>query len=308
MNLIINNNLEKFNTRKQITFCSNNTFAELKKDNPQCLTSNFFRFGDTKGVQSKDFPYVVDTLKLAFMLEKKPKILIIGLGNKAQELYSYAVVIKDLFKDKPLSKSVNITCVDLQPEFSKEQLKKLGYLDGASWIKYNFDGWREPTYGPIVPNHAESSFDKIPNSGNQEDVIYRVKNEIDKFCQNVLKRKTFWNTDIVDFSAKTKRKFDIISINNVYYYLSDNEKPKLKNNLTKMVKTNRFLVTEPIANYNKLDTLDDKGIWTKSTREMKGRGPWGRIEFLLSQEQVKENLKRLPDKVAEELKYLAVLK
>lgn len=290
-----------------ISFGSNQKFDALKGENPQCLTSNFFRFGDHMNLQSKDFPYVIDTLKLAFMLEKKPKILIVGLGDKAQELYSYATIIKDLFKEKPLEKLVDVTCVDLQSEFPEVQLKKLGYLDGASWHKWYCER-SEHTYGPVVPIYAESCFDKMPNPECEGDFLYRTKNEIDKFCQKVLKHKTYWDTDIVDFSGKTKKKFDIISINNVYYYLSDDEKPILKNNLAKMVKTDRFLVTEPIAAYDRLDILNDKGIWTKSARDMKGIGLFGRIQFLLSQEKVKENLKRLPETVAEELKRFTVLK
>ncbi len=292
-----------------ISFCSNQKFDDLKHENPKCLTSRFFRFGGGYDEQSRDFAYAVDIIKAAFLLEKKPKILMVGHGENAQELYSYAAVIKDLFPEKPLEDLADFTCVDLQPEFSEEHLKRLGYLDAPSWAKCGSGLFDKHIYGPVVPIYAQSSFDKIPNPQEEGGFLYRTKKEIDKFCQKILKTRTLWDTDIVDFSKDSKQKFDVISMQNVYYYLNDSDKQSVKDNLPKMLKTNRFLVTEGIANYDrKLDYIDDNGIWVKPPRGQKSPINYTTLQRVLNIEQVNKNITSFSERVVGELTRFAVLK
>lgn len=299
----------QINSSSLINFCSNQKFDDLKQKRPQCLTSHFFRFADGYGEQSKDYACTVDTIKAAFLLQEKPEFLIVGLGEKAQELYSAAAVIKDMFPEKSLEGLANFTCVDLQPEFSEKQLQQLGYLDAASWVKCGSGLFDKRIFGPVVPIYAQSSFDKIPNPQEEGGFLYRTKSEIDKFCQNILKNKTFWDTDIVDFSKESKQKFDVISMQNVYYYLNDSDAQSVKDNLPKRLKTNRFLVTEGIANHNrKLDCIDDIGIWVKPPRGQQSPIHYTTLQRVLDIEQVNKNIARFSERVVAELTRFAVLK
>jgi len=218
-------------------------------------TSNYFRRGQYYGSQKEEFKDVVSALKLVMSKNRKPKILIAGLGD-AQEPFSLLAVIKKQ-SWKPLKSAVDLNCVDLQPKISDEALDGFSYLDANE----------EPLF-------AKKSFDYVEKAHPKSHSHYKVKPKIFEYLKSVFNdpEKTKWDTKIEEFAAAAPEKsYNMISINNVLLYIEDKEAAKTTmQNLSKMLKKNGILVTDIFDDFYKetFDCLKDfkklnPGIWKK---------------------------------------------
>lgn len=201
------------------------------------------------------FDDVINSIKLVFMRETKPKILIVGVG-KAQEPFSYLAVIKDLFKNKALESTVDLNCVDLRSKISDADLDNYAYCDRD-----------------FSPKFAKDSFDYIEKPTNKSFQHYKVKPDILEYLKKVFNspQKTRWNTGIEEFSAACpENTYNLVSMNNVLTYIKDEDaKTKVLNNISKMLKPGGVLITDkydPSGNAFKcLNAFKNlaPGIWQK---------------------------------------------
>lgn len=193
-----------------------------------CLTSTasgYFRRG---ALESEEFDDVIKGIKLIFLNNLKPKILIVGVG-KAQEPFSHLAVIRSLLGGKLSESDVDLNCVDLQSKISDENLEKFAYLDVP-----------EPLF-------AKDSFEQVKNPINGGNG-WRVKQDIFDYLKDVFNdsQKTWWNTRIEGFPAiYHENKYDMVSINNVLMYVKTaEEKIQTMKNLHTMLKINGILITD----------------------------------------------------------------
>lgn len=239
--------------RNGLTFGTHEEYLARKKDRPHFRVSNFFRRDSVFDKQYEEFKYVENAIQTILKEQNKPKMLVVGLGTRAQELLSNLAVIKEQRPNTPLSESVDVYCVDLQPKLPVKDLKYFGLFDVEG----------EPMF-------AKSSFDYIENSPF-EPLHYKVKSEITNFAEQIFNNpsKAKWDTKIEDFAAKAPDKsFDIISINNVYHYIKQDDRLDLAYNLERILKNGGTLITDPGVNYayikKGLNALHEWcGIWLK---------------------------------------------
>lgn len=243
----------------KISFCARPEYDYLDK-NYEVRASNFFRRGQAYLSQSEKFADVEKTIKLVFKQEKKPKILIVGIG-KAQEPFSFLAVINSFLKGKNLNKALDMHCVDLQPKISDKDLMGYSYFDAG-----------------LKPDFAIDSFDyeiiNEPNYIYSSRYKYKVKPNIFEYLKKVFNNpiKTKWDTKIQDFSKTAPAKtYDLISINNTLGYISNKEEViQTMENLSNMLKKNGILITEVYDDWYKelFPCLKDfknlmPGIWQK---------------------------------------------
>lgn len=242
--------------QSSITFGQRPEFGLLSYTYRDPLASVFFRRGTSYACQSNKFADVVKTLKELYKLQPAPKILVVGVG-KAQEPLSYLAVIKDLNKTKPVESAVDLHCVDLQDKITDGNLEKYAFMQ-----EYE------------SPRFAEESFENI--SKNPKKNLFRIKPELLNYLKKIFNNpeKTKWETKIQDFAIACKSKvYDMVSINNVLLYIRNKkERIQLIQDLTRIIKENGFLVTDPdeeiymkkILNMENFKRIND-GIWQKGT-------------------------------------------
>lgn len=254
-----NNNRTNFTqqSKSNITFGQHSEFSNLFHIYEIPLASTFFRRGTSFANQSCKFADVIKAIEQIPKWPTIPKLLVVGVGE-AQEPLSYLAVIKDMYKNKPLKSVVDLHCVDLQDKITNKTLDKY----------YAFMDENES------PKFAEESFENV--SKNPRKKLFKVKSEILEYLKKVFNNpeKTKWETKIQDFAIACKSKvYDMVSINNVLLYIRNKkEKIQLIEDLTRIIKENGFLVTDPdeetymqkilrLQNFKKIDA----GIWQKVT-------------------------------------------
>jgi len=214
---------KRFNESKDqqnVSFCALAQYDRFVGRFSNFRASCYFRREGGNGYKD-----VVNALKLVSRNSKRPKILVVGLGDAAQEPCSILATIKSLNPKKPLKDSVELNCVDMQPQISDIELKNHSYLDK-------------------LPSFARTSFQRVKNSKH-----YEVKPEIYENLNETLNNsaKTKWDTTIEDFSPTLpEQSYDMVSINNVLcYVLDETKKVAALENLTKSLKPGGILVTDP---------------------------------------------------------------
>ena len=250
INLIAQRRQNRLNSdpkRNIVSFCA----SDIKSDSAPLIKSNssdfvdinkglvktsaFFRRGSNGYSNNEAFKNIIDAIKPIFSSVSKPKLLIVGVAN-AEEPFSYLTAIKDFSGNKPLEELVDLHCVDLQSKISSKDLEQYAYF-----------GFNDR------PAFAKDCFERVAHPYYPSESLYQVKHEIIKHLDGVFNdsEKTKWNTDIVDFSSQCQaNKYDIVSINNVLYYLADESaQASTLENITRMLKKGGVLVTDPKDNY-----------------------------------------------------------
>jgi len=224
--------------------------------NYEVRASNYFRRGQFYGSQKEEFKDVVNAIKLVMSENKKPKILIAGVGE-AQEPFSFLAVIKDQLGWKPLKDAIELNCVDLQPKISNGALNSYSYLDCVE-----------------SPLFAKKSFDYITQPEYKSYFHYKAKPEIFDYLKEVFNNpeKTKWDTKIEEFAAISPEKsYNMISINNTLGYIEETNAVKTTmENISKMLKKDGILITDIYDAFYKetFNCLKDfknlnPGIWKK---------------------------------------------
>lgn len=210
--------------------------------------SSYFRRGLGHGEPNKGFKDIADVFVDYYKNNSRPMdLLIAGVAN-AQEPFSYLTTIQAINPDKPLKKLVDLNCIDLKSRISSNDL-----------VKY-----AKCPYAP--PKYAKSCFDF---DGKE----YKVKHKIIKYLGKVFENpeKSRWNTYLEEFSKDLKpNTYDIISANNILYYLDDNDEELTVENLHKSLKPGGIMITD-IKYYQYFRDYDDMqeikpGIYKKSGR------------------------------------------
>lgn len=239
---------------RNINFCARPEYERLTSE---VRASNYFRRGGFYGSASEEFRNVVDAVKLLFSNNKKPKILIAGIGQ-AQEPFSILAVIRDIHKRKPLESVVDLNCVDLQPKISDSDLDNYAYCDSCD------------------PMFAKGSFDYVENPTYKPYYRYKVKPEIQAHLRKVFddESSTKWDTKIEDFSDQCPAEsYDMITFNNTLGYVEGEDKQhKTMENICRILKPNGILITDPYDQYKEMfpamrdfEKISD-GIWRKPAK------------------------------------------
>lgn len=173
---------------------------------------------------------------------KQLKVLIAGVGDKAEEVYSQLATACYIKGSKDIARFIDLDCVDLQPH--SELLSKIEKEGGI------FDG-------PGKPHYAHRSFEYDSKKGR-----YIVIPEINEYVHSVIKNseKSKLGTNILDFRAN--KKYDIISCNNTLLYLmNDNLIIKVLKQFGNDLERNGFLITDQFGDgYGTLLEFNDKFI------------------------------------------------
>ena len=233
---------------KSINFCAGESYEQLLEANPVKLRySSFFRRGCVKGRQSPEFQDVIDALGVVFSKTKKPKMLFVGLGDGAQEFLSDVAVVKDTHKNKPLKKVMDVTCVDIQPKFSEQEMKNLGFLDGVNSDSFHWRDDEMVASQKMTPMFVPDSFEEVPCPFRKNKIHPRVKPDILEYGRSVLEdeSKTKWGTSAQDF-LKTcpSNSYDFVSINNINLYMKKSESLEVKKDVVRVLKKGGILVTD----------------------------------------------------------------
>lgn len=261
----INTNLKYSNKTHNIKFQAHPDFDKLAKIS-NITASSYFRRGPVYGAPSELYKEIVTLFENIFKTKKDlpQKMLIVGIGN-SQEPFSYLATIQDIIKDEKLESVLDLHTVDLQ---SKPTTQKLFY---DSYYQYKFP-----------PEYATSSF--IPNKNifqptnikdlspdyrlptalslvglndKQAELLntnYRVNNDIFDYLHSTYEnpQKSQWETRIQDASEQYKdNNFDIISINNTLYYISNPiERENTIDNIYRILKKGGILISDPYYGEN----------------------------------------------------------
>ena len=210
------------------SFTHHPDFDRLIKEYPLCA-SGYFRRRYVSLEPSIYFTDILNVFKKVFSTEKIKKILLIGIGN-SQEPCSYLSTIKQLKKDKPINTFLDLHILDLQSKPDKKKLFQDSYIVDDYLPDYAKDSFI------YDPEHSEFSFNK-----------YRVTDELFNFLNNTYNNssKSKWETRVQEgITTYPKENFDIISINNVLFYLDLKEIYPTIENMYKALKLGGYLITE----------------------------------------------------------------
>ena len=259
---------------KSINFCAVESYEKLLEAHPVKLRySSFFRRGGVQGFQSAEFQVIIDSLKVIFSRARKPKMLFIGLGNGAQEFLSDAAVVKDMHKNKPLKKVMDVTCVDIQPKFSDKEMENLGFLDGVNSNHFHWKDDEMVIPHKMTPMFVPNSFEEVPCSFRKNKLHPRVNPDILEYGRSVLndESKTKWRTSAQEFlNTCPANSYDFISINNINFYMKQSEAIEAKKNVVRILKKGGILVTDltdkEYLRYKDQMTCGRRGIWEKKLK------------------------------------------
>lgn len=230
----INNNKTQY---KPVSFKAHPDFEKLVKHYP-VTASSFFRRGPYYGSDCEEFRDVISVFKEIFKEPQKPqnpqKMLIVGIGD-SQEIFSYLAVIKNLLKNTPLEKVVDLHTVDLQSAPSKQKL----FLDS----------FYEHSWEPVM---VRDSFvaDEAKNYGGYNFKHFRVLDEIFEYVHKVYGnvRKSIWDSRIQEkIQDYPQDFFDIISINNTLGYITNKDDViSTYRHVNRILKQNGVFITDPV--------------------------------------------------------------
>lgn len=215
--------------QKDISFCGEvDAGIELKRmqrtyDIPTC--SLLFRRNE-----NRLFVAIANAIKKVCYQNSKPSMLIVGVGN-GEEPISYLTTIKTLFPTKPLYDVVDLNCVDILSKVDESELIEHAKL---------------PSGSPL-PTYAKKGFHLVtdPISHSRK---FLPQPEILNFLGKVFDQSTQWETKIESFAAKAADdSYHLISMNNVLCYIeSADVRKKLMEDITRILKPNGILITDPV--------------------------------------------------------------
>ena len=273
-------------TKKQ-TFTAHPDFYRFNS-----LQSAYFRRGVVALPYIKGYADIENHFYKIFNTEiKEPiKMLIVGIGN-SQEVFSYLATIKGIIKDKKLSKYVDLYVVDLQSKPSSKKLRLDSFSDllpyekfpeyaGKSFIKDEKFPKPELDINTISPLDHYLYLKKIllcnkkPKLSHNAEKDYRVNDEILDFVNAAYNNpeKSKWDSRIQDVILNyPDENFGIISANNVFGYINDNDYLSVLKNIKRTLKTGGSFISDPyvdpdyIKSSEVLSTFNQlyKGIYQK---------------------------------------------
>ena len=230
--LAFNHNRNRNNQPKP-NFMAHFDFYKLMAEGYNVTASCYFRRGANFGGPHQDFQYIISCLQKVFgPTTKTPKkMFIIGIGN-SQEPFSMLASVRDIIKETPLKKKIDLYTVDLQSCPLPEKLYQQSFLDD------------------VGPAFAKNSFivDKEKNK-------YRVKDDIFKYLEETYynPQKSKWDTRIQDVIEEyPDESFDIVSSNNTLFYIRENDlKDYTLTNIGRILRPGGYFITDPDINiYN----------------------------------------------------------
>lgn len=212
------------------SFTHHPDFDRLVKEYPTAIcTSGYFRRGYVGCVPSPRFVNILNVFKKVFSTDGIKKLLIIGVAN-SEEPFSYISTIKQLKKDKPLESFLDLYTMDLQ---SKPDYKKL--FEDSYTLDECFPDYAKDSF-IYDPEHSEWSFHK-----------YRVTDDLFEFLHNTYNNplKSKWETRLQEGVMEyPQNSLDIVSVNNVFYYLKEEEIYPAIENIYKVLKPGGYIITE----------------------------------------------------------------
>ena len=182
-------------------------------------------------------------------------MLIIGIGH-SQEPFSYLASIKGIIKSNPLNKAVDLYVVDLQskPKYNELRLnafpnlfpyEKFPKYASKSFIKDVKFPNTEPNNLSPIKYYIYTQMHKPAHPSKD----YRVNDEILKFVNEAYNNpeKSKWDSCIQEVITNfSDNEFDIISANNVFGYLSDNDYAKTMKQIKRILKTeDGYFISDP---------------------------------------------------------------
>ena len=180
---------------------------------------------------------IINVFKTMFEGEIKTpkKMLIVGIAD-SQEPFSYLTAISQIRKDKPIEEILDLYIVDLQSAPDKKKLLKDSYA-----IK------------DLIPDYARGGFIKSMRPNNYFYSV-RVRDDLFKFLKNTYDNpeKSKWESRIQEIIKDyPDNYFDIISMNNVIFYLPKKDKTPTMENIYRTTKKGGFYITEGDIYVNK---------------------------------------------------------
>jgi hypothetical protein len=179
-------------------------------------TNNFEKFGDIINVFRNVF-----TDKIL----KPVKMLIAGVAN-SEEPFSYLTAIKTMINDKPIGKLLDLHVIDLQSKPDEDKLYE------NSYIPCN------------IPEFAKDGFIYSPHP-KYPKYNYRATDELFEYLFKTYNDSSKWETRLQDeITNYPDNYFDIISANNILYYLENGEKFPTYNNMCDKINSGGYIITE----------------------------------------------------------------
>lgn len=216
------------NQRNRTTFTHHPDFDRLIKTEP-LTASSYFRRGFASHEVSDAFIDIVNTFKKVFSgnITVPKRVLIVGIAD-SQEPFSYLTSIRQIV-DRPIEEVLDLHTVDLQSAPSHKKLHE----DSYTWCH-------------MIPNYAKSGFVR---SSDPKKMFYnyRVRDDLFKFLEHTYKNpeKSKWESRIQEvINDYPDNYFDIISMNNVVYYLPEADKFPTLNGIYRAMKKDGYYITE----------------------------------------------------------------
>lgn len=199
-------------------------FNEIMKKRPICYSDYFRRENTSSGPQS--FLDLVGLFRKVFTGNNEPKkMLIVGIAN-SEEPFSYLTTIKQINNNKPIENILDLHIIDLQSKPDKDKLFKDSFA-----LDY-------------LPFYAKDSFVFDPSSPIAL-CNYRVNDELFEFLCKTYENpsKSRWESRVQE-AVYPKNYFDIISVNNVLYYIPEPLVIPTFDNLCNAVKPGGYIIAE----------------------------------------------------------------
>lgn len=160
-------------------------------------------------------------------IQEPIRMLIAGIAD-SQEPFSYLTTIKTIIKNKPIKDVLDLHIIDLQ-----------SCPDGGTLLDNS-------TYNNIPPEFAKDGFVYSPHHKFFFST-YRVTSELLMYLLNTYKNpsKSKWETRLQDEITKyPDNYFKFISVNNLLYYIPDDEIMPTYNNMCKKTEIGGYTITE----------------------------------------------------------------
>ncbi len=242
-------------SKSNMSFGHHPDFDNIIKNFSLCASS-YFRRGFVAAEPSHSFVDVLNVFKKVFGTEGIKKLLIVGIAH-SEEPFSYLSTIKPLKKDTSIEEFLDLHIIDLQSKPDKKALFEDSY-----------------TIDNCFPDYAKDSFIYDPDNSKWSFHKYRVNDELFNYLNNVYNdsSKSKWETRVQEgITTYPKESFDVISINNVLYYIDGIEVSPTIENLYKALKPNGYIITEQdrfIRHSNVSDKLERiaEGIFRKKAK------------------------------------------
>ena len=221
--------VNKTSIQRNTAFGHHRDFNKLAERLP-ILTSHYFRRGLVVYINNfEKFGDIINVFKNVFTnnIQKPVKMLIAGVAN-SEEPFSYLTSIKTIIKDKPIDDVLDLHIIDLQSKPDENKLYE------NSYIPCN------------IPEFAKDGFVYCPHP-KYPSYNYRVTDELFDYLAKVYNdsSKSKWETrlqeEIINYPDNY---FDIISANNILYYLENGENFQTYNNMCDKVNSGGYIITE----------------------------------------------------------------